>query len=191
MGDSKMNIARGYEPVSKLDTNVMTSRQSLYKIGFPTSEIDKMDAVAKARKQFAKVSKKLGKMSQNGQYTLEQVVSNVLPPIPCDICGGTNSLGIASPHSPEQEKNIPSDWVLLHIGSVAENNYKAIVIVPPGIVIDYQGVNIYVVCGTCQLVLGLRATESGILIHNIHEGYGFVDLDKVESLIQQHKKQGA
>lgn len=38
----QMNIARGYEPVTKLDTNVMTSRSMLASLNFPDWEIDKL-----------------------------------------------------------------------------------------------------------------------------------------------------
>lgn len=188
MNIAREDIARGYEPVDKLDTNIMASRQALSKMGFPVIEINKIDAVAKTRKRFVEISRKLIKMSKKGKYTLEQVMSSPLAPISCDICGSSTGLGIANLSSPEQEEKIPPDWTLLHIGSPMQNNYKSIVIIPPGIVIDYQKGKVYIVCGTCQLILGLKATESGILIHSITEGtgYGFVDLDKVERLIKEY-----
>ena len=44
--------------------------------------------------------------------------------------------------------------------------------IPPGVVIDYQGLKAYIVCGNCQIILHLRATESGLLMHEIRKGFG-------------------
>jgi hypothetical protein len=187
MNIKRQDIARGYEPVAKLDTNIMASRKALSKMGFPVMEIDKIDAVAKIRKRFVEISRKLVKMSKKGKYTLEQVMATPLAPISCDICGSSMGLGIANLTSPEQAEKIPPDWTLLHIGSPMQNNEKDIVVIPPGVVIDYQGGKVYTVCGTCQLVLGLKATEAGILIHEIRNDYGFIDLDRVEQLIQKYQ----
>ena len=55
-------------------------------------------------------------------------------------------------------------------------------------VIDYNGGKVYIVCGTCQLVLGLQPTESGLLIQAGLDGRGFVDLDKIEGSICRQGK---
>ncbi len=69
-----MSIARGYEPVAKLDTNIMASRQALSKMGFPTSEIDKIDKVAKERKHFEKRSKELNKLSKKANEIDQKII---------------------------------------------------------------------------------------------------------------------
>ncbi len=180
-----MSLARGYEPVAKLDTNVMASRQALSKMGFPTSEIDKIDAVVKERKHFEKRSRELTKLSKKGKLESDKEIS-ASPECPvCDICGNFTGLGIAKLTSIEQEAKIPLGWALVHYGSPNHNDYRAYMIVPPGIVIDYQGDKVYMVCGNCQLVLGLRATESGLLINEIKDGHGYVDLDSIEKSIKE------
>jgi hypothetical protein len=187
-----MSLARGYEPVAKLDTNIMASRQALSKMGFPTSEIDKIDAVTKERKYFVKRSQQVAKLSKKGK--LESDKGGLAPPknLVCDICGNITGLGVIKLTSPEQETKIPSAWAPFAMKKILEpNDYRAYVVLPSGIVISYYNRKIYVVCGTCRVVLRLRNTESGILIHNKTEGtgYGFVDLDKVEKLIQMYKAQ--
>jgi hypothetical protein len=187
-----MSIPRGYEPVAKLDTNVMASRQALCKMGFPSSQIDKVDAVAKARKHFEKSSKELAKLSKKGKGEYDKGHS-ASPEYPiCDICGNPTVISGVKLTSPEQETSIPPVWApfaLSRFGSASHSDYRAYVLIPPGIVIDYQSHKVYVVCGNCRVVLGLRTTESGILIHNETKGtgYGFVDLDRVERLIQTYK----
>ncbi len=187
-----MSLAKGYEPVAKLDINIMASRQALTKMGFPPSEIDKIDAVAKARKHFVKRSKELAKLLKKGKLESDKGVS-ASPEYPvCDICGNP-TVGMIKLTSPEQEKNIPSHWAPFAIKKILEpNDYRAYVVLPSGIVISYYNRKVYVVCGTCRVVLGLKTTESGILIHNKTEGtrYGFVDLDRVEKLIQTYKSVG-
>lgn len=184
-----MSLTRGYEPVAKLDINIMASRQALSKMGFPASEIDKIDAVAKARKHFVKRSQEVTKLSKKGKLGSDKGVS-ASPEYPaCDICGNP-SVGVIKLTSPEQETKIPPDWTPFAMKKILEpNDYRAYVILPSGIVISYYNRKVYVVCGTCLVVLGLRNTESGILIHNKIEGtgYGFVDLDKVEKLVQIYK----
>ncbi len=91
----------------------------------------------------------------------------------------------------EQEAIIPPDWspfALVHFGNRTSDEYRAYIIQPPGLVIDYQKGKIYAVCGNCRVLLRLRRTDSGILIHTKTEGtgHGFVDLDKVESLKQTY-----
>lgn len=187
-----MSIARGYEPVAKLDTNVMASRQALSKMGFPASEIDKIDAVAKARKHFVKRSREVAKLSKKGKLESDKGAS-ASPEYPvCDICGNPTVLSGVKLTSPEQETSIPPDWApfaLSRFGSLKQNDYRAYVLLPLGIVIDYQSRKVYVVCGNCRVILGLKATESGILIHDKTEGtgHGFVDLDRVEKLIQMYE----
>ncbi len=188
-----MSIARGYEPVAKLDVNVMASRQALFKMGFLTSEIDKIDAVAKARIHFVKWSKELAKLSKKGKLESEKGVSASPKEPVCDICGNITGLGAIKLTSPEQETEIPPDWAPFAIKRILEpNDYRAYILLPLGIVISYYNLKVYVVCGTCRVVLGLRATESGILIHNKTEGtgYGFVDLDRVEKLLRIYKAAG-
>lgn len=185
-----MDIARGYEPVAKLDINIMASRQALSKMGFPNSEINKIDAVGKARKHFVKRSQELVKLSKKGKVDADEGLS-VSPESPvCDICINTHS-GIKLT-SPEQEAKVPPDWepfTLFRFGLPDHNNYRAYILLSPGIVIDYQIRKVYVVCGNCRVILRLIATESGILIHNKAKGtgYGFVDLDRVEKLIRIYK----
>ena len=105
-----MSIARGYEPVAKLDTNIMASRQALSKMGFPNSEIDKIDAVAKARKHFVKRSQELAKLSKKGKGESDKDHS-ASPEYPiCDICGNPTVLSGVKLTSPEQETSIPPDW---------------------------------------------------------------------------------
>jgi len=185
---TRQDIARGYEPVSNLDTKVMASRQALTKMGFAISEIDKMDVVAKERKYFVERSRELAKLSK-GKKPFPDILFfvNISLSFLCDICGNSVSVGMAESASIAQDAKIPSYWVLLHFES-AKN--KSFIAVPPGVVIDYENAKVYMVCGTCQLLLDLRSTESGILIHNKVEktGYGFVDLDRVEKLISEHKK---
>jgi len=43
------------------------------------------------------------------------------------------------------------------------------------------------VCGTCQLVLGLLPTEQGLLIQAGLDGRGFVDLDRIEKRIKDYE----
>ena len=59
--------------------------------------------------------------------------------------------------------------------------------IPHGAVIDYNKGKVYVVCGTCQLKLGLKATEGGLLIHEIKDGHGYVDFDRIEKLIKEEE----
>ena len=187
-----MSIARGYEPVSKLDTKIMASRQALAKMGFPLSEIDKIDWVSEERKHFEKRFKELVKLSNKGDPEFASANSASFKAHICDICGNIAGLGFIKITSPEQEKNIPSDWTpyaLKRFGTSSNNNdYRSYVIIASGIVIDYQSRKAYVVCGNCRVVLGLKPTESAILIHNKTEGtgYGFVDLDRVEKLIKMY-----
>jgi len=49
-----MSILRGYEPVTKLDTNVMASRKALSSMNFPKVEIDKLEVGLKARNKVLK-----------------------------------------------------------------------------------------------------------------------------------------
>jgi hypothetical protein len=58
---------------------------------------------------------------------------------------------------------------------------------PLGVVIDYRKGKTYTICGSCQSRLDLKATESGILIHGIKNGHGYVDLDRIERLIEKEK----
>jgi hypothetical protein len=189
MNIAREDITRGYEPVAKLDTNIMTSRKALSTMGFPNSEIDKMNVVAKERKRFGKRSKELAKLSKKGKLESEKDILGIPKTPICDICGNSTGLGIAKLTSVGQEAKLPDGWALVRFGSPDDSDYRAYAIVPLGIVIDYQGGRVYVICGNCQLKLGLVPTESGILIHSITEGtgYGFVDLDKVEKLIQECK----
>ena len=190
MNIERQNITRGYEPVSKIDTNIMASHQALSKMGFPTIEINKVDAVTKARKRFVTRSKELAKLPKRGKADLDtDILASPTDPI-CDICGNSTGLGIAKLTSTVREAKLPDDWALVRFGSPNDSDYMAYVVVPLGIVIDYQSGRVYVVCGNCQLILGLRATEFGILINNMTEGtgYGFVDLNKVERLIEEYKR---
>lgn len=185
-----MNIKRGYEPVKQLDTNIMASRNALIKMGFPITEVNKIDIVTKARKYFVKRSQELTKLSKKGKLGSENGISSLSELITCDICKNNTGLGIAELTSIEQEDKIPSDYSLVRLGSLKDGTYRAYMIVSLGVVIDYGKTKIYVICGNCQLMLGLRATKSGLLINKIVEetGYGFVDLDEIEKLIQNYQE---
>jgi hypothetical protein len=187
-----MSLARGYVPVAKLDTNIMASRQALSKMGFSTSEINKIDAVAKARKYVVKRAQELAKLSKKGKLEADKGISASPEDPVCDICGNFTGLGVIKLTSPEQEKNIPPDWApwsLARFGSPDHNDYRAYILLPLGIVISYYNRKVYVICGNCRVILGLQTTESGILFHNKTEGtgYGFIDLDRVEKLIQTYE----
>jgi|GEM_PF-5385361 len=187
-----MSIARGYEPVARLDTNIMASRRALSKMRFPIPEIDKLDAVAKARKHFVKRSKELAKPSKEGKGESDKGSLAPAQDLMCDVCGNPACLSCVKRTSPEQEASIPSEWApfaLRRFGFSGHNDYRAYVTMPPGIVIDYQRGRLYVICGNCQVVLGLTSTEFGILIHGRTEplGHGFVDLDRVERLVQMYR----
>jgi hypothetical protein len=186
-----MSLARGYEPITKLGINLIASRKPLSKMGFPVSEIDKIDGIFEERKHFEKRCRELVKLSQNGDHKLASGNSPKFKIYTCDICGNVAGLGGVKITSPEQEKNIPIDWrpyALNRLGSLATNDYRAYVNMPSGIVIDYQRRKVYVVCGNCRIVLGLKPTESVILIHYKVEdkGYGMVDLDRVEKLTNMY-----
>jgi len=161
-------------------------------MSFPHSEIDKLDAVVRERKHFAKRSKELAKLSKEGRGKSDKSISASPHDPMCDICGNPACLSSVKLTSPEQEASIPSEWApfaLCRFGSSSHGDYRAYVVMPPGIVIDYQSGRLYVICGNCQVVLMLTATESGILIHGTTEGtgHGFVDLDRVERLVQMYR----
>ena len=182
---NQMTIARGYVPVTKLDFNIMASRDALAKMGFPEAEIDKVEIGLKARN---KVLKSTELANHNIQKLLrgEKEERPILPePITCDICRESTGIGIAKLTSPEQEAKIPSGWLLAKFGR--QDEYRAYAIVPPTVVIDYNGGKVYMVCGTCQVVLGLEPTESGLLIQAGLEGCGFIDLDRIEKLIKEYQ----
>ena len=177
-----MSIARGYVPVTKLDFNIMASRHALAKMGFPKAEIDKVEIGLKARN---KVLKSIKLANRNIQKLLkgEKGERSILPePIVCDICRESTGIGIAKLTSPEQEAKVPSGWLLAKFGT--QDEHRVYAIVPPAIVIDYNGGKVYIVCGNCQLLLGLQPTESGLLIQAGLDGRGFVDLDRIEKLIK-------
>jgi len=117
-------IARGYEPVAKLDINIMASRQALSKMGFPASEIDKIDAVAKASKRFVKRSQEVAKLSKKGKLESDKGAS-ASPEYPiCDICGNP-TVGVIKLTSPEQETKIPPDWAPFAMKKILEpNDYR-------------------------------------------------------------------
>lgn len=180
-----MSIARGYVPVTKLDFNTMASRHALAKMGFPESEISKVEIGLKARNKVLK-STKLANRNIQRLLKGEKEERPILPEsIICDICRGSTGIGIAKLTSPEQETKIPSGWLLAKFG--AQDEHRVYAIVPPAIVIDYNGGKVYMVCGTCQLVLGLEPTESGLLIQAGLDGRGFVDLDGIEKLIKDYE----
>jgi len=147
-----MNIDRGYEPVTKLDTNVMTSRSMLASLNFPDWEIDKLEIGLKARKLWLKSIKR--EFHPNLFSRLFKKGKGEPEPLFCDIC--SKSVYV----TPEFVPPLPLP-------------------IPHGAVIDYNRGKVYLVCGTCQLKLGLEATEAGLPIHEIKEGYGYVDLDRL------------
>jgi hypothetical protein len=61
--------------------------------------------------------------------------------------------------------------------------------IPPGVVIDYKKGKTYSICGLCQQRLGLKATESGILIHGMKDGHGYVDIDIIERAVAENGPQ--
>jgi len=176
-----MSILRGYEPVTKIDTNVVASRKALSSMNFPKVEIDKLEVGLKARN---KVLKSTRTANSNIQKLLkgEGREHPILPePIICDICGESKSIGIAKLTSPEQSVKIPSGWIIVNFDPSSKEIVYAVV--PPGVVIDYSRGKVYIVCGTCQIILGLKPTESGLLINEIRDGHGYVDLDSIDKLI--------
>jgi len=178
-----MSIARGYVPLTKLDFNIMANRDALSKMGFPAAEIDKVETGRKARNKVLK-STKLANRNIQKLLKGEKEERPILPePIICDICRESTGIGIAKLTSPEQEAKIPSGWLLAKFGR--QDEHRGYAIVPPAVAIDYNGGKVYIVCGTCQLVLGLEPTESGLLIQAGLEGRGFVDLDGIEKLIKE------
>jgi len=180
-----MSIARGYVPVTKLEFNIMASRRALAEMGFPESEISKVEAGLKARNKVLK-SAKLANRNIQKLIKGEKEERPILPdPVICDICRKSIGIGIAKLSSPEQEEKIPPGWLLGKIGR--QDEYSAYIVVPPAVVIDYNGSKVYIVCGTCQLVLGLQPTESGLLIQAGLDGRGFVDLDRIEKLIKDYE----
>lgn len=185
-------MLRGYTPVDELDTNIMASRQALSKMSFPSSEIDKIYAVAEAGKHFVKWSRERVKLSREERPKSDKGATKHLEPTPCDICGNATGMGMIKLASSEQQGSIPSDWqpyLLESFGSLSNNDYRVYVILPAGIVVDYQDRKVYAVCGNCRVVLGLRMTQSWILFHNKIEGagHGFVDLDRIMGLIQKYE----
>jgi len=184
-GKNQMSIARGYVPVAKLDFNIMASRHALGKMGFPETEIDKVEIGLKARNKVLKSTKLANRNIQKLFKGEKEELPILSEPIVCDICRGSTGIGIAKLTSPEQEAKIPSGWLLAKFGRQDEHRIYAII--PPAIVIDYNGGKVYTVCGTCQLVLGLEPTESGLLIQAGLDGRGFVDLDKIEKLVKNYE----
>jgi hypothetical protein len=185
-----MTLARGYEPITKLGINLMASGKPLSKMGFPVSEIDKIDGIFEERKHFEKRSRELAKLSPKSDLGVASGSTTNVKTYMCDICGNVASVGCIKLTSPEQEKNIPIEWrpyALNRLGSLATNDYRAYLNMPSGIVIDYPRRKVYVVCGNCRIVLGLKPTESVILVHKIEDkGYGMVDLDRVERLTNMY-----
>jgi hypothetical protein len=178
-----MEIAKGYEPLTKLDFNVMANKDTLAKFGFPISEIDKIDSIVKARKQFIKHSKELSKSLKEGNTPIESLA--------CDVCDN-KYLSIIKLVSPEQENKIPLDWQPYTLKRIPEpNDYRAYIIFPLGMILDYENRKIYAVCCNCRVLLGLKSAETGILYHTKVEGtnYGFVFLDRVESLKELYGEQ--
>lgn len=158
------------------------SRDVLTKMHFPQAEIDKIDIGLQARHKVLKSTKKV---SRNIQKMIrgESIQPIFSESTACDICMESKVIGVAKLTSPEQRASIPSGQMLVSLGQ--DKDYM---VVPPGVVIDYSKSTVYIVCGTCQLALGLKPTESGILIHEMREGHGFVDLDSIDKLIQEHKR---
>ena len=184
-GKEQMSIARGYVPVTKLEFNIMASRRALAEMGFPESEISKVEDGLKARNKVLK-SVKLANRNIQKLIKGEKEERPILPdPIICDICRGSIGIEIAKLSSPEQEEKIPPGWLLVKVAR--QDEYSVYIVVPPAVVIDYNGGKVYIVCGTCQLVLGLQPTESGLLIQAGLDGRGFVDLDRIEKLIKDYE----
>ncbi len=176
-----MAIARGYVPVTKLEFNIMASRNALSKMDFPKPEIDKIEYGLKTRNKVLKSAKLI---KRNLQDVLEGKREHLtLPePVTCDICRESTGIGVAKLTSPEQEAKIPSGWLLLK--SDWQGEHRAYAVIPPSVVIDYDGRRAYLVCGTCQGLLGLQPTELGLLIHEVRGRQGYVDLDRIKQLIE-------
>lgn len=177
---AREDISKGYEPVTRLEANIMGSPQALTKMRFAEAEIAKMAIGFKARTEVLKSAKTV---SRNISKTLrgENTPPIISAHIVCDICTGTTGIGIAKLTTAEQRTNLSSGCILVKLGQ--DRDY---IVVPPGVIIDYSKGKVHIVCGTCQLLLGLRATESGTLIHEMRNGHGFVDLDRIDTLIQEH-----
>ena len=180
-----MGIARGYVPLRKIDFNIMANRSALVKMGFPKSEIDKVEAGLKARKQVSKSIKRIYQphlldfrntifrnltMRIGGLFTYKEVEFEPFVFV-CDICKTL----IASGYYRRPPLPLPTPPV--HMPPVP---------IPPGVVIDYYGLKTYIVCGNCQIILHLGATESGLLMHEIRKGFGYVDLDRIEGIIKEN-----
>ncbi len=191
-----MDIVRGYEPVTKLDTNIMASRHALVKMGFPKAEVDKREATFRARKQLPKFTKIANRNIQK-VFKREKAEWSVLPePLSCDICKKSVYF-VLKRFAPEEYHG---DWLVMQftpekadeprVTQLTPEGYdgeRTYTVLSPGIVIDYNGGKVYVVCGLCQFRLGLQETESGLLIHGIKDGHGYVDLDRIEKFIKEEE----
>ena len=182
MNIERTDITRGYVPVRKLDANIMASHKVLAEMNFSNTEIDKLETGLKARTTVLKSRKDVVK---NIQQTLIGGEHPIFPkPVVCDVCGGTTGIGIVQLTSEERSKKIPSDWILLRFDKEKDRVYA---VISPGVAIDYSKGKVYIVCGTCQVKLGLKSTESGFLIHEIRNGFGYVDLDKIENIMGENR----
>lgn len=177
MAMNRQDIVRGYIPVAKLDTNFMATPKALSNMGFDVTEVEKLDTIKQAKKQLKETSK-LRKVNVTLEQ-IERVISDNGISIQCDICKmNSNSIDIIALTSIEQESKLPPNWGILRL-----QGQESYALIPSGIVIDYPNAIIYRVCGRCQVLLGLRAAESGLLINEIRDNYGFVDFDRIDQML--------
>lgn len=147
-----MEPAKGYTPITKLETNIMASPNMLRDLNFDALEIDKVVAVLKTRKQLLKRPGFLITLFHRKNEV------DMLDPLICDVC----------------RKFV----------------YLTAEVPPPGVAIDYHRNKVYVVCGFCQFRLGLSDTESGVLFNAIKDGYGYIDVDRIETMSMEPQEKG-
>lgn len=177
MNIENLQIPRGYSPVTKLEFNIMANRHTLANAGFSKTQIEKLESTLKIRNKVLK-SAKLAKRNLQNIFEGKKEQPIIPEPIICDICSGNIGIGILQLTSPEQASE---GWLLIEF--TRQNEHKIYTIIPPSVVIDYSSRKVYLVCGACQDLLYLQPTESGLLIHQIRNKNGYVNLDIIEAAI--------
>jgi hypothetical protein len=204
----QMAIVRGWVPVSKLEFNILVKGDALGKMGFPKVETDKVEATFRARKELSRLTEKLAKVRERTIQELlkgegkEQPIGETMLPnlerLSCDICN--NSVyWVFKRFAPE---SYHGDWTVMRfvperadkpqITQLTPAEYdgeRTYSVMPPAVAIDYNGGKVYVMCGLCQFRAGLKEAESGLLIHEIRGGAGYIDLDTIERLIREVKEE--
>jgi hypothetical protein len=194
MRRTKMSIARGWVPVTKLEFNILVKGAALAKMGFPKAEVDKGEATFRARKQLPKSAKVIERSIQESSRGKAGKPIPSPEPLSCDICK-KSVYWVLKRFAPE---SYHGDWSVMQfsperadepqITQIVPEGYdgeRAYSIIPPAVAIDYHGGKVYVMCGLCQFRAGLKEAESGLLFHEIRGKYGYIDLDTVERLIRE------